>query len=160
MGGIVAHMQNYKPTVEGCYNTGNMKTAGVYWDDGLHIGGIVGWNTGYDQTVVKNCWSNATMTINNPNATTVFMGGIVGEMETGSVTNCYWNEKQNVAVGYQGESLQVYNVGTFVEEIPTAVQIKSLNAGIMDNGWEFDEMNGMLKPATGIIAPSIPKEEW
>ena len=24
----------------------------------------------------------------------------------------------------------------------------------------FDELNGMLKPATGIIAPSIPKEEW
>lgn len=160
MGGIVAHMEDYKPTVDGCYNTGNMKTAGVYWDDGLHIGGIVGWNTGYDQTVVKNCWSNATMTINNPNATTVFMGGIVGEMETGSVTNCYWNQKQEVAVGYQGESVKVANVASFADGIPTFEQIQSLNDALKFNGWQFDAKDGTLKPYNGIITPSIPKEEW
>jgi len=67
-------------TIENCYTTGVIFGHGVNPDDGhgLRAGGITGLNTG----TVGLCYSTATITGDN------FVGGIVGQNDGGTVTNC------------------------------------------------------------------------
>ena len=161
MGGIVAHMEWNNLAVEGCYNTGNLQVSSPYWGDGLHIGGLVGWNTGENESAVKSSWSNALITVSsNQGNYSVYQGGIQGYVETGSITHCYWNEQVVSATGYQGEPVVISESTTFSGNLPTAEQFAIMNESLASKGWKFNAENGTVEKVTGVVAPSIPKEEW
>jgi len=166
IGGIVAQMESNYASLEGCYNTGLLAVNTVN-QEGLKAGGIAGNMDSWDGAIL-NCWSNSTLTIENvvyddtevEDLNNIYFGGIVGYQYRDAITNCYWNEAVEYASGYQGEEAEEIGGGTFADKIPTAAQFAVMNASIMSKGWQYNESDGTLKPVTGIVAPSIPKEEW
>ena len=163
MGGIAAEASGEDTCIEGCYNTGLFDVHTMSWE-GLEVGGIVGRLDAYNGAV-QNCWSNATLSIENVSYDdhiitaphNIFFGGIVGYQNTGSISHCYWNEAVEFAAGQANGT--VTGGGTFAGTIPDANQITKMNEGLLTSGWKFYE-DGTVSKQTGVIAPSMPKEEW
>ncbi|MDR1762461.1 MAG: DUF6383 domain-containing protein [Dysgonamonadaceae bacterium] len=89
-------------TISDCYAEGEIK-------GNMAVGGFVGTQNSNANCLVKNCYSNVTVTPYIPMAT--FAGGLVGDYDTrtyeGKVEDSYYNNELNTAdvfaaVGYQG----------------------------------------------------------
>ena len=176
MGGITADLIN-NSLIEGCYNTGNFKVAAPYWEDGFRVGGIVGYASWLGDgagggiiidedapadiyAVVKNCWSHSTLQViqvayNYP----IHYGGIIGYLSCGTLVNGYWNDKVALPIDFIGGAANMIGGNSFAGDVPDAAHFAVMNASMSDLGWKFNE-DGTAGKATGVIAPSMPKEEW
>lgn len=166
MGGIVANSPDSNNTFIGCYNTGNLSVNTVTEMYGIQAGGILGMSYA---AAVSNCWSRTSLDIENAvyddhyvdGTVGIFLGGIVGYMESaGTLTNCYWQEDVESALGYQSEAAACSGVYSFEGSIPTAEQFAVMNASLASTGWTFNVADGTLGKVNGVVAPSVPKEEW
>ncbi len=81
VGGVVGY--NDSSTVANCYNTGKVTGSGDY------VGGVVGKNS-YGGTVT-NCYNIGE--VNGQSS----VGGVVGENDNSTVTNCYYQQSEGVS---------------------------------------------------------------
>ena len=98
VGGVVG---NNEASVTNCYNTGAVNSSGNY------VGGVVGWNS--SSGTVENCYNTGTVS----DGTT--SGGVVGQ-NSGSVTNCY----------YQQHDPAIFGIGGTTGDNSSQTEIKSL----------------------------------
>ena len=163
MGGIAVAMESQKITIEGCYNTGHFNVHSMYWE-GIEVGGIAG-RVSQGNTYVQNCWTNATLTIENVTyddhitdaAHNIFFGAIVGYQNAGEIRNCYWNESVEFAAGCKDG--EVTGGGTFETPVPTAEQIASMNNSMTNADWYF-QTDGTVKKNDNTTLPSWGKENF
>ena len=95
-----------KSTVENCYNIGDVSGSG-------DVGGVVGHNnnSNYFISTVKNCYNTGAVISGNSSN----VGGVVGQIATGDVSDCYYLGQE----GLPGIGSVTGETGTKVENIIT-----------------------------------------
>ena len=95
-------------TVENCYNIGDVTGAVSGSGD---VGGIVGYNNNSENfdSKIKNCYNTGAVISGNSSN----VGGVVGQIETGDVSDCYYLRQE----GLPGIGSVTIETGTKVENI-------------------------------------------
>ena len=83
-GGLVGYNDD-DGIINNCYATGDISSSSSYSDS--YAGGLVGCNSG----TITNCYAigDATSSITNSNSGYSYAGGLVGDNDGGTISNCY-----------------------------------------------------------------------
>lgn len=162
IGGIVGSLENTS-SVEGCYSNGSVICTNVVYFD-QYAGGVVGQLTGSNPTI-KHCWSATSFVISEKeeaDGDIFYKGGLVGNGQTGTITNCYWSNVVESAIGTSSEATiaTIEACAPFEGTIPTAEQLQKLNEGILASGYQFSTTDGTLVKNDKTIVPPSDIEKW
>ncbi|WP_234187077.1 YDG domain-containing protein [Shinella sp. NM-101] len=132
-GGLVGYNTG---TIRQSYATGSV-TSGPY---GYHYGGLVGQNGGYSgqnvDGVIDQSYATGAVWGGNGN----YIGGLVGTIWSGSVTNSYWNTQtsgRSNGVGWYAE----YYTGPVIDTGRTTAHMQDLsNFATNYAGWDFNNV--------------------
>ena len=117
-----------KSTVENCYNIGDVSGSG-------DVGGVVGHNnnSNYFISTVKNCYNTGAVISGNSSN----VGGVVGQIATGDVSDCYYLGQE----GLPGIGSVTGETGTKVENIitKTAGQFASGEVAWLLQRWQNEQ---------------------
>ena len=115
-------------TVENCYNIGDVSGSG-------DVGGVVGHNnnSNYYISTVKNCYNTGAVISGNSSN----VGGVVGQIATGDVSDCYYLGQE----GLPGIGSVTGETGTKVENIipKTAGQFASGEVAWLLQRWQNEK---------------------
>lgn len=153
IGGFIGSL-DYSSSVEGCYSNGSIVCNN---NSDLYFGGIAGQLTQINATV-KHCWSATSLVV--PETENIFYkGGLVGNGLMGTITNCYWSNVMESAIGTSSEAT-IEACASFEGTMPTAEQLQKLNEGILASGYQFSTTDGTLVKNDKTIVPPSDIEKW
>ena len=113
-------------TVENCYNIGDVSGSG-------DVGGVVGHNNNSNvyTSTVKNCYNTGAVISGNSSN----VGGVVGRIETGDVSDCYYlNTSAAEGIGSVPDDTKVTNV-----ESKTAEEFASGEVAWLLQRWQNEQ---------------------
>ena len=159
IGGIISSLDYYS-SVEGCYSNGSIVCTNVSYCD-QYVGGVAGRLTESNSTI-KHCWSATSLVVPEKEETDgsfFYKGGLAGNGLMGTITNCYWSNVVESAIGTSSEAT-IEACASFEGIMPTAEQLQKLNEGILASGYQFSTTDGTLVKNDKTIVPPSDIEKW
>ena len=150
VGGIVGEIYgNNSATIEYCYNLGNITTSSTSSVAGI-LGGKYATNTNSDQNIeIKFCYNKGTITAASPQYGQI--GGIVGLLQPGNITNCYnladvTNNSSNYPrVGGICGGTSSYYDGSYYSSLKSTLSTCYNSGNVQGNGRQIGGITGILE---------------